>query len=273
MLSILAFAALAVTMCFGLLHASAFLQLPMSSPPARTSITALHGSTPSAIMWKAQSGAYSSTGSFTCAATFAAAAVATASRLRKRSKATKTGSSVVCFCKTEYGQDLSVPGDSFVVLGLAHCFEQVDGKLKDCWVLEPISASTVEVIENGAQTSYETFVGTTVADVLKQDTSVFPTELLCGNDVRFADNLEFRTGCAARTWMRDHARNVVRKMAPDGVVRTDFNTSTADKRILNFVNEVKDSDNIKQDMSIDVYGRDEEKPDESEVQIADLYNA
>ena len=33
--------------------------------------------------------------------------------------------------------------------------------------------------------------------------------------------------------------------------------------MLNFENEVSDADNIKQDMSIDVYGRQEEEPAES----------
>jgi len=172
-----------------------------------------------------------------------------------------------------HGEDLSVPDDAFVVLGLAHCFEQGEGKLQDVFLLEPVSASTVEVVDNGAATSYETFIGTTVGQVLKKDASAFPAELLCGHEARWADTLEFRTGCAARTWMRDHARDVVRRLVPDGEVKTGFNTSTEHKRILNFVNEVNDSDNIKQDMSIDVYGReDEEAKDGVDSQIADLYN-
>merc|ERR1719189_1349596 len=39
----------------------------------------------------------------------------------------------------EYGEDLAVPDDAFCVLGLAHCFEQVDGKLQDAFVLEPVT--------------------------------------------------------------------------------------------------------------------------------------
>eukprot|EP00929_Paragymnodinium_shiwhaense_P017033 TRINITY_DN1258_c0_g3_i1.p1 TRINITY_DN1258_c0_g3~~TRINITY_DN1258_c0_g3_i1.p1 ORF type:complete len:306 (+),score=86.81 TRINITY_DN1258_c0_g3_i1:130-1047(+) len=198
----------------------------------------------------------------------------------------ETTKGVACKCAEEimegkfgYGDDLSVPADSFVALGLAHCFEQVEqGKLKDVYVLEPIAASTVEVINNGAQTSYETFIGTTVGEVLSQDTSAFPKELLDGHDeVQWGDNLEFRTGCAARTWMRDHAKDVVMKLVPKGEVKGDFNTSTEHKRILNFVNEVKDSDNIKQDMSIDVYGREDDESAEGDdalaAQIEELSNA
>lgn len=191
---------------------------------------------------------------------------------RTSSRTVPATSSVVRQCGN-YGEDLAVPEDSFCVLGLAHCFETVDGQLQDVWVLEPVAASTVEVIDNGAQTSYETFVGTTVGHILAQDLTAFPESLANGHEARFCDNLQFRTGCAARTWMRDHASTVVRNLAPLGEVRTDFNTSTEHKRILNFVHEVKDSDNIKQDMSIDVYGRDEDgEGDGADSQIAELYN-
>jgi len=221
-----------------------------------------------------------STGLLACATAAAAAAIGAFRRSsHRRSSATSaarapTRSSRAC--GFDYGEDLSVLDDSFIVLGLAHCFEQGEGgKLKGVFVLEPVSASTVEVVDNGAATSYETFIGTTVGEVLKQDATAFPAELLCGREVQWADDLKFRTGCAARTWMRDHARDVVRLMVPMNEVRTGFSTSTEHKRILNFVNEVKDSDNIKQDMSIDVYGReDEEESKEGGVdsQIAELYN-
>lgn len=179
-----------------------------------------------------------------------------------------------CACKQEYGEDISLPADTFVVIGLAHCFEQVDGKLQDVWIMEPVSASTVEVVGNGAATSYEAFLGTTVGTIVAADDSVLPADFKCGRDgVRWGENLEFRSGCAARTWMRDHARDVVRLLVPVGEVKTGFNTSVEHKRILNFVNEVKDSDNVKQDMSIDVYGREtEEKAEGDDAAIAALYN-
>ena len=50
-----------------------------------------------------------------------------------------------------------------------------------------------------------------------------------------------------------------RDLVPLGKVRSDFNYDLSDKRVLNFENEVKDEDNIKQDMSIDVYGRKQEQ--------------
>ena len=46
---------------------------------------------------------------------------------------------------------------------------------------------------------------------------------------------------------------------PLGQAKSNFNFNLDEKRVLNFENEVSDSDNIKQDMSIDVYGRQEEE--------------
>lgn len=46
---------------------------------------------------------------------------------------------------------------------------------------------------------------------------------------------------------------------PLGKLKGKFNFSLEDKRVLNFENVVTDDDNIKQDMSIDVYGRKKEE--------------
>jgi hypothetical protein len=46
-------------------------------------------------------------------------------------------------------------------------------------------------------------------------------------------------------------------------VRSNFNFTLEDKRVLNFENVVDDSDNIKQDISIDVYGRKEKAEQEA----------
>lgn len=55
-----------------------------------------------------------------------------------------------------------------------------------------------------------------------------------------------------------------RDLVPLGQSKSNFNFNLDEKRVLNFENEVSDSDNIKQDMSIDVYGRQEEEPAESQ---------
>ena len=42
---------------------------------------------------------------------------------------------------------------------------------------------------------------------------------------------------------------------PLGQAKSNFNFSVSEKRVLNAENIVRDDDNIKQDISIDVYGR------------------
>lgn len=48
-----------------------------------------------------------------------------------------------------------------------------------------------------------------------------------------------------------------RSLVPLGQVKSGFNFDTTDRRVLNFEYSVTDDDNIKQDISIDVYGRKE----------------
>lgn len=50
-----------------------------------------------------------------------------------------------------------------------------------------------------------------------------------------------------------------RDIVPLGMVKSSFNYDTSDMRVLNMENVVRDDDNIKQDMSIDVYGRKQEE--------------
>ena len=68
-----------------------------------------------------------------------------------------------------------------------------------------------------------------------------------------------------------------RTLVPENpAIRSDWNFNLEDKRILNMDYEVSDSDNVKQDMSIDVYGRkDEEEKEvvEEDKAIQSLYNA
>ena len=54
-----------------------------------------------------------------------------------------------------------------------------------------------------------------------------------------------------------------RDIVPLGQNKSNFNYNLDEKRVLNFENVVDDSDNVKQDMSIDVYGR--QKDDEADT--------
>ena len=64
-----------------------------------------------------------------------------------------------------------------------------------------------------------------------------------------------------------------RDIVPLGSKRSKFNYNLDEKRVLNFENVVNDDDNIKQDMSIDVYGRktdDDDQPQNGAAEVGSL---
>ena len=182
-----------------------------------------------------------------------------------------------------YGEQWYTPEDQYLSVGLAHCFEKNDeGKLVDRLVIEPISANSLEAMSHGAKTSYIHVFGILLEDALKRGEKL-PSEFDSGT---FCENYDARCDAAARTWMRPHAVDNLMDIVPLGMVHIDdvlsrlhaliislmlragfllrqvkssFNYDTTDMRVLNMENVVSDSDNIKQDMSIDAYGRKEEK--------------
>lgn len=163
---------------------------------------------------------------------------------------------------TRYSGDQipSAPRDGYICLGLAHCFEKSDdGKLAPRVVIEPIGASSLECMATGAKTSFKAATATTLAEALQRDKDLLPHELQEG---AFCENFEYRCEAAARTWQRPHAQDNLMDLIPLGKVRANFNFNLEDKRVLNFENVVDDSDNIKQDISIDVYGRKEKQEQE-----------
>jgi len=163
-------------------------------------------------------------------------------------------------------EEPSLSADSYVAIGLAVAFERDDGgKLSERLVVEPISASSLECMANGARTSFRFAAGTTLGALMRGGGGgagdALPEEYagaaLCGNWAR-------RVEAAARTWLRPHAQDHLMDIAPlpargspRAKARGGFNFSLDDKRVLNSVNVVSDADNIKQDISIDVYGRAE----------------
>lgn len=71
-----------------------------------------------------------------------------------------------------------------------------------------------------------------------------------------------RAEICARTWDRPYPQEMLMDIVPLGTSKSDWNFDVSKhKRVLNLVHEVTDEDNIKQDKSIDVYGRfdDEEE--------------
>eukprot|EP00884_Botryococcus_braunii_P001811 jgi/Botrbrau1/11630/Bobra.0209s0021.1 len=137
-----------------------------------------------------------------------------------------------------------------------------NGRLTDRFVIEPIAANALECMAAGGKTSFLEVVGLTAADALARDLSRLPPEW---EGATFCDDFEFRVGACVRTWLRPHAQDNLLDLVPLGQVKAKWNHSLDDKRVLNFDNEVSDSDNIKQDMSIDVYGRAEKEAAEAKA--------
>jgi len=167
-----------------------------------------------------------------------------------------------------HGQDPEWSDGDYIVLGLAHCFKKDEnGKLKDALMVEPVTAGTLECMENGGVTCYKCVTATTLGVALKEDLSLLPVEMQVGS---VCDEFNFRAKCASRTWKRDHPQQNLLHLVPRDGVKSDYNFNLQDKRVLNEEVVVNDSDNIKQDMSIDVYGR--EKEEEMQSEIKELYS-
>lgn len=107
----------------------------------------------------------------------------------------------------------------------------------------------------GSKTCYLHVFSLTLGDALNRDKGVLPAEFSEG---LFCEEYDTRCDACARTWMRPHAMDNLLDIVPLGQVKSSFKYSIDDKRVLNFENVVNDDDNIKQDISIDVYGRKQE---------------
>lgn len=111
--------------------------------------------------------------------------------------------SLVPMVSCSYGTQWKTPEDAYLTLGLAHCFERLDdGKLLDRFVIEPITANSLECMSNGARTCFKSVWSTTLGSVLSKSQDALPTDF---QGARFCENFEARADACARTWMRPHA--------------------------------------------------------------------
>ena len=62
--------------------------------------------------------------------------------------------------------DDSFVADDYVAIGLACCFRMCpeEGKLKEAWIYEPLTAGSLECIEKGIETSYRQVLALRAAD-------------------------------------------------------------------------------------------------------------
>lgn len=177
-------------------------------------------------------------------------------QLATRRQAAARGSKRRCLAaaaSTTYGSEWSTPKDAYLTVGLSHCYVKGDdGKLVDQYVIEPINANSIECMANGAATSFMHVFSLRLGEALQRSKAAYPPEFATG---AFCEDYDARCDACARTWMRPHALDNLLDIVPLGQLKSSFNYSTHDKRVLNAENIVNDDDNIKQDISIDVYGR------------------
>ena len=115
--------------------------------------------------------------------------------------------------------------------GLGHCFEKTDeGKLKDKFVIEPITANSLECMaagmlvasdirsaqqtasrllrvhqsHTGGKTCFKHVTSLTFEQAMSKDKRILPESF---NDGLFCEDYEFRCGASARTWQRSHAQD------------------------------------------------------------------
>eukprot|EP00871_Galdieria_phlegrea_P005742 jgi/Galph1/655/GphlegSOOS_G5336.1 len=159
-----------------------------------------------------------------------------------------------------------VKSDEYVVLGLACCFQRdTNGKPQEVIIIEPLPTSTLETVLQGVPTSYKRLLATTYGQA--KELSSIPKDFIGEDRVSLCENYEERLQAASRTY-RVHPEA---KKFDVGTKYYETNFSTTPKRILNEKFEPSFEDNVKQDISIDVYGRNKDEKD-VQKQIEDLYN-
>jgi len=169
------------------------------------------------------------------------------------------------------GQD--VDASDYCPVGLAVCYQRnKNNKLDEVLVVEPLSTGTLENVSGtGQPTSYKRILGATI-EGLPDNPSALPENFLQGDSVSFSEDFAERMCAAARTFKRRPTSKVILgvgevKTAEDGTLT--FCTDGI-QRILNEKWEPNFDDNVKQDKTIDVYGRGEE---EGAADVQKLYNA
>eukprot|EP00284_Hemiselmis_tepida_P011022 CAMPEP_0174932132 /NCGR_PEP_ID=MMETSP1355-20121228/35537_1 /TAXON_ID=464990 /ORGANISM="Hemiselmis tepida, Strain CCMP443" /LENGTH=224 /DNA_ID=CAMNT_0016178531 /DNA_START=15 /DNA_END=689 /DNA_ORIENTATION=- len=162
---------------------------------------------------------------------------------------------------------IGLDNEDYTAWGLAQCFTMVEGQLQPIMVVEPLTGATLECIDQGVGqgtvTSYKRVMALKVGDAVLggvEDPTGINMEalapLIAGEDAQICDNALDRAFAAGRTLKRRPEAQVVKLGETCEDYKFDPNE---EKRILNLVNVVDDDDNVKQDISIDVYGRGEKE--------------
>ncbi len=131
--------------------------------------------------------------------------------------------------------------DDYCVFGLATCFLQDEDEISQVQIMEPIPSAALEAILKGIPTSYKMICGKSLGEVFNGNTPQILADF--PSDTKLCQDFADRVVAAVRTYKsRPEAKNHV----PLGTVKSDLNFSLEKKRLLNAVNTVNTSDNVKQ---------------------------
>ena len=131
--------------------------------------------------------------------------------------------------------------DDYCVFGLATCFLKDEDEIVEVQIMEPIPSAALEAILKGIPTSYQLVCSKSLADVFEGNTGKILPEFPA--ETKLCHDFSQRVAAAVRTYKsRPEAKNYI----PLGTLRSDLNFSLAKKRVLNAVNVVDTSDNVKQ---------------------------
>lgn len=125
----------------------------------------------------------------------------------------------------------------------------------------------LECMENGGVMCYKCVMVMNFGVVLQEKVELLFVEMQGGV---FGDEFDFCVKCVLWMWKCDYFQNNLLYIVLRDGVKLDYNFSIEDKCVFNVEVVVNDLDNIKQDMSIDVYGC--EKEEEMKNEINQLYS-
>lgn len=137
--------------------------------------------------------------------------------------------------------EAGIAPDDYCLFGLATCFIREEGEIKEVAIIEPIPSAALEALLKGIPTSYKLAVAKNVGDVIQENQLQKPSEF--PSESQFSEDFVTRTLAATRTYKNKPS---AQEYIPIGSCKTDLNYSVAKKRVLNNVNTVSDTDNVKQ---------------------------
>jgi hypothetical protein len=142
---------------------------------------------------------------------------------------------------------MSIPNDltpdSYLVLGVAHCFSKVEAEVIPIKLIEPIPSASLETLIKGVPTSYEVAGAFRLGDVLPDSGEGIIPPSLSSYQAQLCSEFRERAIASARTY-KSHPQ--AQEHIPLGTIFDKFNFSLDKKRILNAKRVVRDEDNIKQ---------------------------